>query len=346
MIEIDGSLGEGGGQMVRSSLALSLLTGKSFRLFNLRAGRKKPGLKRQHLTAVKAAATVGNAAVSGAELQSSEITFEPDAITPGSYEFSISTAGSITLVFQTILPALMMSSGPSKVTLTGGTHNMMAPPFDFLDRSYLPLLNRMGPQVELKLNRHGFYPAGGGQFEATIVPTEKLNGLEVIRRGKLVQRRVRAIVSKLPIEIAKRETARVVRRLNWDRAIKEHIEARDPIGPGNILIAELEFENVTASFPGFGQQGISAEKVADGVVREVRRYLKTDAPVGPHLADQLMLPMAIAAAFSNANSKFRTGPLTQHSITQADIIRKFLDVDVEIDEQPDGTFLVTVSGCA
>ena len=343
MIEIDGSLGEGGGQIVRSSLALSLLTGKSFRIFNLRAGRKKPGLKRQHLTAVKAAATVGNATVSGAELESRELTFEPGTITAGNYDFAISTAGSITLVLQTVLPALMMAAGPSKITLTGGTHNMMAPPFDFLQRSYMPLLNRTGPQVELKLNRYGFYPAGGGQFEATIVPAQQLRGLEVTSRGKLIQRRVRGIVSNLPIEIAKRETARIVRKLNWDRAIEEHIEARDPSGPGNILFAELEFENVTASFAGFGRQGVSAEKVADGVVREVRRYLKTDAPVGPHLADQLLLPMAIAAAFSDASSKFRTGPLTQHSLTQMETIGRFLDVEIAVEEGSDGTSTIATS---
>ena len=342
MLEIDGSQGEGGGQIVRSSLALSLLTGKSFRIFNLRAVRKKPGLKRQHLTAVLAAAEVGNANVAGAEIGSSEIIFEPDTIVPGEYRFQISTAGSINLVLQTVLPALMMADRPSKLTLAGGTHNMLAPPFDFLKRCYIPLLNRMGPSVELKLNRYGFYPAGGGEFEAEITPADRMQGIEIESRGKIVQRRVRAIVSSLPIEIAKRETARVVRKLNWDRAVEEHLDAPDPAGPGNILFAELEFENLTTMFSGFGRQGVSAEKVADGVVREVRRYLKTDAPVGEHLADQLMLPMAIAANFSDAKSKFRTGPLSQHSLTHADIIQLFFDVEVCVEEASNGTCCVSV----
>ena len=342
MIEIDGSQGEGGGQIVRSSLALSLLTGKSFRIFNLRAGRKKPGLKRQHLTAVNSAAEVGNATVIGAEIGSREITFKPGAITPGEYRFKISTAGSINLVLQTVLPTLMMADGPSRLTLSGGTHNMMAPPFDFLDRSYIPLLNKMGPKVELKLNRYGFYPAGGGEFEASIAPTENMSGIEIMSRGKIVQRRIRGIVSALPIEIAKRETARVVRKLNWDRAVEEHVEAADPAGPGNILFAELEYENLTAMFSSFGRQGLPAEKVADGIVRDVRRYLKTEAPVGEHLADQLMLPMAIAAAFSNAPSKFCSGPLTEHSLTHADIIRMFLDIDVLVTEGSDKTFCICV----
>ena len=163
----------------------------------------------------------------------------------------------------------------------------------------------MGPQVELTLHRHGFYPAGGGRFEVKIEPVTELNGLEVMQRGKLLQRRVRAIVSSLPVKIAQRETARVIRKLNWDRVATEHIEAPDPVGPGNVLFTELEYENLTTVFTGFGRQGVAAEKVADSVVRDVRQYLKTDAPVGPHLADQLILPMAMAAAFSGKVSQFR-----------------------------------------
>ncbi len=342
MIEIDGSQGEGGGQIVRSSLTLSLLTGSSFRIFNLRAGRKKPGLKRQHLTAVAAATQVGNAFVMGAELGSREIIFEPGQTMPGDYHFEISTAGSITLVLQTVLPALMLADSASQLKLSGGTHNMLAPPFDFLERSFVPLLNRMGPIVELKLNRHGFNPVGGGEFEATITPVKTMKGLNIMDRGKLVRRRVRGIVSKLPIDIAKRESSRVIRKLNWDRAAIEHIVVQNPTGPGNILVAELEYENATAMFCGFGHVGINAERVADGVVRDIKKYLKTDAPIEPHLADQLMLPMAIAANFFGVKSKFRAGPLTQHSLTQADIIRRFLDVTVETEEQPDSSVTVAI----
>ncbi|QEG23927.1 RNA 3'-terminal phosphate cyclase [Mariniblastus fucicola] len=343
MIEIDGSQGESGGQIVRSSLALSLLTGTPFRIFNLRAGRKKPGLKRQHLTAVNAAAEVGNAIVRGAEIGSREIFFEPGTVSPGDFRFQISTAGSITLVLQTVLPALMMADAPSSLTLSGGTHNMLAPPFDFLERSFVPLLNRMGPQVDLKLNRHGFYPAGGGEFEASIVPAKRLRGLEIVSRGKLLQRRVRAIVSELPIEIARRETARVVRKMNWDRTLEEQVVAADPQGPGNILFAELEYDNLTSVFAGFGQRGVTAENVADAVVRDVRRYLKHDAPVGPHLADQLMLPMAIAAAVNGTPSQFRTGPLTGHSETHAVIIQRFLEVDVVFSESDSGSVSVAIT---
>ena len=345
MIEIDGSQGEGGGQIVRSSLALSLLTGKPFTIRNVRAGRSKPGLMRQHLTALNAATEVGNAKVTGAEVGSREISFEPTEIRRGEFDFQISTAGSITLVLQTVLPALMIGKEESRIRLSGGTHNMMAPPFDFLARSYVPQLEKMGPKVQLELNSWGFYPAGGGQFVANIKPVESMTNFDLAERGKLLTRRLRAIVSSLPVKIAQRETDRIARKLNWDRAEVEHIEVDNPRGPGNIVFAELVYENVATVFTGFGRMGVTSEKVADSVVRDVRKYLKLDAPVGPHLADQLMLPMAIAAHFSNAASQFRTGPLTKHSATHADIIQKFLDVEVifQNDDPDNSRSAVTVS---
>ena len=164
MIRIDGSFGEGGGQILRTSLSLSLATGKAFRIEKVRAGRERPGLLRQHLTAVLAAAEVGGAEVQGATLGSTELTFSPGAIRAGEYRFSVGTAGSGTLVFQTILPALMLAAKPSRIVIEGGTHNIAAPPFDFLARTFVPLLERMGPKVQLQFERYGFYPAGGGRF--------------------------------------------------------------------------------------------------------------------------------------------------------------------------------------
>jgi RNA 3'-terminal phosphate cyclase (ATP) len=343
MIEINGAQGEGGGQIVRSSLALSLLTGKSFQLSNLRAGRKKPGLKRQHLTAVKAAAEVSDAIVTGDEIGSKAISFQPGTLKPGKYCFEISTAGSITLVLQTVLPALMIADSPSEIRLIGGTHNMLAPPFDFLQRSYLQQVNRIGPSIDLNLQSHGFYPAGGGEFTAAITPTEKLSGLTITEHGKLLQRRVRSIVSQLPIGIAQRETNRVIRKLNWDKAKTDHVEASNPKGPGNILFAELEYENVTTMLTAFGQMGVPAERVADILVRNVKKYLRTNAPIGPFLADQLMLPLAIAANHSGAKSKFRTGPLTLHSKTHIDIIQTFLNVEILQTEQDDDSVLIEIN---
>jgi RNA 3'-terminal phosphate cyclase (ATP) len=204
MITIDGSFGEGGGQILRTSLALSLVTGHAFRIQNIRAGRAKPGLLRQHLTAVQAAVEVGDAAVDGATLGSKELVFKPGKVRAGDYRFAVGTAGSATLVLQTILPALIIGKEPSRLTLEGGTHNPHAPPFDFLDRAFLPLLNRTGPQVSMKLERIGFYPAGGGRFTVEIIPTDKLKGLDLRERGESKGRSARAIFSNLSAGVANR----------------------------------------------------------------------------------------------------------------------------------------------
>ncbi len=193
MITIDGSQGEGGGQVLRTSLGLSLVTGKAFRIEKIRAGREKPGLLRQHLTAVRAAAQVGGAKVSGDEIGSRTLAFEPEQVRGGEYEFAVGTAGSATLVLQTVLPALIVAGGPSRLTLKGGTHNPWSPPFDFLQKAFLPLLERMGAKVTAELIRPGFYPAGGGEFTVEIqpVPGGRLQPLDLLERGETVSRRHR-----------------------------------------------------------------------------------------------------------------------------------------------------------
>ena len=191
MITIDGSEGEGGGQILRTSLALSLITGQPFRMERIRVKRQKPGLLRQHLTAVEAAKTVGCGQVEGAEMNSQTLEFRPGPVTPGNYRFAVGTAGSATLVLQTVLPSLLTASGRSTLTLEGGTHNPLAPPFDFLARSFMPLIHRMGPSVELELRRPGFYPAGGGRFHARIEPVKRLAKFAIMERGAILRRRAR-----------------------------------------------------------------------------------------------------------------------------------------------------------
>src|SRR6267142_5916698 len=183
---IDGARGEGGGQVLRTSLALSLLTGEPLKIVNIRAGRKRPGLLRQHLCALKLAAEVGHAEVEGAETGSREVVFRPREVAPSHYEISVGTAGSTSLVLQTVLPALLTAKGPTSLVLEGGTHNPLAPPYDFLVRAFLPLINRMGPVIEVQLDRPGFYPAGGGRMRVSIQPTTRLQPLELRERGNVL----------------------------------------------------------------------------------------------------------------------------------------------------------------
>ena len=214
MLIIDGMLGEGGGQILRTSLALSLVTGKPFIMKKIRAGRKKPGLMRQHLTCVNAAVKVGNAKAEGAQIGSQSLKFEPGTVTAGNYNFAIGTAGSCTLVLQAILPALLAADKPSEVILEGGTHNPYAPPFDFLNQTFLGLINKMGPTVSASLIHPGFYPAGGGKFKVEISPgpIEKIN---LIRRGKILNKTAKAFVANLPDNIAAREIKIVKKLLGW-----------------------------------------------------------------------------------------------------------------------------------
>lgn len=329
MITIDGSQGEGGGQIIRSSLALSVVTGQAFTIDNVRAGRKKPGLLRQHLTGVQAATQIGNAVCDGAELGSQRLTFEPGQVNAGSYRFSVGSAGSTTLVLQTILPALMLVDGASQIEISGGTHNPFAPPFDYLTKVYLPLLKKLGPSVEASLTRPGFYPAGGGSFFAKVSGCEQLRSLELLERGKLVRRSVRAIVANLPAHIAERECKTIARKTNWDGKYFSSELANDSLGPGNVVMIELEFEHVTELFIAFGEQGKKAERVANEALRATQRYLDTEVPVGPYLADQLLLPMGIAASQGVASS-FRTGALTQHSETHITILKQFLAITIDV----------------
>ncbi len=327
MVTIDGSEGEGGGQMLRTSLALSLLTREPLRMIHIRARRPKPGLMRQHVTAVEAAAAVSNAVVRGAERGSTEIFFEPGKPRGGVHTFSIGTAGSTTLVLQTVLPALISATEPSSLVLEGGTHNYHAPPFDHLARALLPLLRRMGAKVDVVLDRRGFQPAGGGRFRVTIEPIVRLGRLDLLERGPIRARRARALVASLPTSIADRELAVLERRLGWDRACLRAETVTNAIGPGNVVIVEVESEHVTEVFTGFGQRGVAAERVAETVAQETLEYLAAEVPVGTHLADQLLLPMALAGGGS-----LRTTTPTLHTRTQAEVIRKFLGIATRFDE--------------
>jgi len=331
MLTIDGSQGEGGGQIVRSSLALSLVTGKPVTIERVRAGRRKPGLRRQHLKALQAARKISKAKVDGAEIGSSRIVFRPGKVKAGDYSFRISTAGSTTLVLQTVLPALMIADGVSTITLEGGTHNPFAPPYDFLAKAYLPLLARMGPQVKTDLERPGFYPAGGGKFTVEIDPVEKLSRLELVERGEIAARRVRALVANLPGHIAERECRAIAEKTGWNQSCFEIHEVAGSPGPGNAVMIEFRSSNITELFTGFGQRGVRAEKVATRVLDSALRYANADVPVGENLADQLLLPLGIGA-YQEAGGVFRTLALSQHSLTHIQVLKAFLDIKIHVQE--------------
>jgi RNA 3'-terminal phosphate cyclase (ATP) len=338
MLELDGSHGEGGGQILRTSLALSMVTGTPVRIRNIRARRSKPGLQRQHLVAVQAAARIGGAQVTSAEIGSQTLTFEPGEVTPGEHRLSIGSAGSTTLVLQTVLPALLCASEPSLLVLEGGTHNPLAPPFEFLQRAYLPLVNRMGPRVHAELERPGFYPAGGGRIVVSVEPVARLSGFELLERGEIRSRQAVALVSRLPRHIAERELDVVAREAGWNPAELEVREVASP-GPGNVLILLVESEGLTEVFAGFGERGVPAEEIAGRTVEEMRRYLAADAPVGEYLADQLLLLFALAGSGSYA-----TLPLSGHTTTQIDLIPRFLDVSIQVGEASGGRQVIRVGG--
>ncbi|NHZ81536.1 RNA 3'-terminal phosphate cyclase [Massilia sp. CCM 8695] len=327
MIELDGAVGEGGGQILRSALTLSMITGQAFCIKNIRAGRKKPGLLRQHLVAVQAATQISGATVTGAELGSQTLVFAPKAIKGGDYQFAIGSAGSCTLVLQTVMLALLHADGPSTVRVSGGTHNPMAPPAQFLQRAYLPLLRKMGADIDIELLRSGFYPAGGGCVVATIAPCPQLRQLTLMERGARVEGYAEGIVAGLPASIALRELECVGLGMNWtgDQLRMRGLPGEQ--GPGNVLLITLEYEHATEVFCAFGEKMVRAETVAKDAMHEARRYIASQAAVGEHLADQMMLPMALAGGGS-----FTADVISQHAITNAEIIGRFLPVAITLEE--------------
>ena len=323
MLIIDGSLGEGGGQILRSALALSVITRTPFRIERIRANRNPPGLKKQHQTAIAAAAKISGARVRGNEPGSSEVRFEPGQVVPGDYRFNVGTAGSTTLVLQTVLPPLMLASGPSRVRCEGGTHNPHAPPVEFLQKAFLPIVARLGVRVDLTLDRYGFYPKGAGAIDARIEPTRTLTPFDLPETDSARSCRAAVLLVRLPAHIAEREIEALRARFGWPGDAFSVTTSDASLGPGNVVGIEIAGEHVTEWFSAVGERGVTAEKVAARAAEEALLHLTHDVPVGLHLADQLLLPMALAGRGS-----FVTGPLTLHAETNIDVIRQFLDVKI------------------
>ena len=317
-IEIDGAYSEGGGQILRSSLTLSSITGRPVHVRNIRAARTKPGLLRQHLAVVRALAEITNAQIEGAELGSTEVSFYPNKICAGNYEFAIGSAGSTTLLFQSLMPVLSKADGPSIITLKGGTHNKMAPSVDFIEHVFLPRMRLIGFNVDSELETHGFYPNGGGVWRLRIEPNIDAKSLCLIGRGDLISTSAVVTNSKIELHVAERQLATVNKKLGCS---DEHLvinKVRSP-GPGNIVSVRAKYGHGMEFFEVAAEMRVSAERIAARAVNDFRKFDSTQAAVSEHLSDQLLLPMIISAG-----GEFTTRELSSHTATNIDVINHVL----------------------
>jgi RNA 3'-terminal phosphate cyclase (ATP) len=326
-ILIDGSIGEGGGQIFRTSLTLSLLTGKPFHISNIRAKRSSPGLRAQHLMALEACQAVSNAKVGGGFQGSQEVNFQPRAVKPGNYSFKISTAGSASLVMQTIFLPLAMASSDSHVTVQGGTHVSWSPPFQYLDWQWFYWLKEIGFQGKLNLIRCGYFPAGGGEINCHIQPAKSLRPISFTDRGKLIQIRGISGASNLPKDIPNRQRNRFVNKMGSFYPLNDIRATLVPgSGKGSFLVILIEFENSTACFSALGEKGKRSEDVADEVVNQVELFMNNQGCVDSFLPDQLLIPLSLVSG----KSIIHTSEVTYHLVTNAKVVQQFLPVDITV----------------
>ena len=325
-VEIDGSFGEGGGQILRTTLSLSCITGKPVRIFNIRKNRPKPGLMPQHLISVKALARISGAEARGVEPGSTEITFKPGQVTAGEYLFEIGTAGSVVLLLQSLLPPLLFAKTPSRLVLTGGTHVPFSPPFDYLRDVFSLWLARIGVQVSCDIERYGFYPRGGGKITARIAPAAEICGVDLRKKGAVLSVVGRSCVANLPLSIAERQ-----RKAAFD-PLAEHSPAIDAAtvpspGKGTFLFLKVDTEAGLAGFSSLGSIGKRAEDVGREAAREALAYIGSRAALDPCLADQIVLFLAL----SKEPSTFTTSQVTNHLVTHLHVVRRILGTRFEIE---------------
>lgn len=338
-IEIDGSFGEGGGQIVRAALSLSAVTGKKVRVHNIRARRAKPGLARQHLTAARAVAKICGGRLEGADKGSRELTFEPGTIRPGNYSFDIGSAGSAVLVLQTALPALFAAGAPSKISVSGGTHNPMSPPFEHFSECFLPAIALAGYKASARLLRHGFHPKGGGQIEASVEPLENPSPLELTAETDWGGPEPEILIANLPEHVAFRERDELAERLSLGADAIQLRPLPGEEGPGNAVLIRYRAGGRTALVASFGEPRKRAERVAAEGAREAKNFARSRAAADPRLADQLLLPLA-----QGAGGSFTTSEITEHLRTHAHVIGMFLGAKVSMTSLSADRWLVEVGG--
>ncbi|MEH2241983.1 RNA 3'-terminal phosphate cyclase [Nostoc sp.] len=348
MIEIDGSYGEGGGQVLRSSLSLAAITGEPIRITGIRAGRKNPGLAAQHLTAVRAAGRICNAQLRGDALGSMLLEFIPgSAVQAGIYTFDVSkaqqggSAGAIALVLQTILLPLALASGNSQVTLKGGTHVNFSPTVTYIEQVYLPILQRMGVEAQVKLGAWGWFPQGGGEVQLQVDGGGKLGGINLLERGELQQVRGIAVVTELPSHIPQRMANRAENLLREAHLkVAVHALRERGVAPGAGIFLTAEYQNSLTGFGGFGRLRMSAETVAEIACQQLLEFHQTGAAVDEHLADQLLLPAALASQ----ESQYRVAEVSRHLTTNAAVIEQFGLAQITVDEAEKIVSVIPVIG--
>jgi len=329
-LELDGAEGEGGGQILRTALALSIASRTPFKIVNIRANRSQPGLRPQHVACVRAAASICNGQYKGGTVGSSVLVFEPGACRSGTYSFGVGTAGATSLVLHTVaLPLALFGQGESCVTITGGTHVPNSPSFDMLDGTWAPWMRRIGLEIALEMVRPGFYPRGGGQIEATIRPSPRLRGLNATAKVEIGTALTIAAVADLPEKIASTMARRMKHGLQKAGVESHGVERTWTNGPGAVAAVQFRQLPVPATFAAIGERGKPAEIVADEAVDEALRFRAAGWPVDEHSADQLLLPLAVA----KEPSRFRVSHATRHLRTNAETIAKFIPARFEIDEE-------------
>ncbi len=327
LIEIDGSYGEGGGQILRTALALSAILKKPCALDHIRSKRKNPGLQTQHLEGVEALARITEAETEGVEFGSQKIIFHPKRILPGDYHLEVRTAGSVTLLLQAVFLPLCLAPGTSNVTLVGGTHVPWSPPFHYFSQVLLPALESMGVSVEAAIEKWGFYPRGGGRIKLKINPVRELKPISLVDRGSLKKVRGLSAISNLPRHVAERQKEQAFNRIQKELKIDAEIAILSDapsLGPGSFLFLLAEYERTIGGFSSLGARGKPAEKVADEAVDSLRDYIESEGCIDPHLADQLVPFMALA----RGNSSFTTTRMTEHLLTNLWVIEQFLKAKI------------------
>ncbi len=336
MIVLDGSEGEGGGQVLRSALSLSLITGQAFRLERVRAKRKPPGLKAQHLTCVHGAAKLGGATVQGDSIGSHTVSFAPGPTVSGTYAFHVGTAGSTNLLLHCLVYPLALAGGGS-LTLTGGSHVIASPTFDYVERVWAPLVRHWGISVTLKLELAGFFPEGGGRLWVNVEPIRQPGQLELSKRPEIDRLVVRSIVGGLSVDIAHRQGDTARRSLGELGVPVELDVASLPNGPsrGTAVLVTAESKGQTlAGFSSLGERRLPAEEVGRTAAKEARAWLRGTGALDEHAGDQLLFPMGLAAAGllgPSRASRFRAHVISDHLTTHARVLEAFLPIRVSID---------------